>query len=309
MIDLSKTPRVSICLPSYNHAQFLPAAIDSILRQTYRDFEIIIVDDGSTDGSLEIAQDYALRHPSQVFVFTHPGHRNLGISETVNLAYQESCGEYWSGLPSDDMLCPDKLERQVAFLDANPNIGWVYSYAKPVDEAGHALTELSLFGGDITGDNHPVRSLLQKNWVFGMTALMRRSCTEKVGLHASSLLYSDWEFWLRMIAECRAAFLPYPLALYRVHHYNTSVNIPPHETMRRSLAVMLSFRPKAERLGAAKVDVRTLALIDLQTSFFLFCLSQEVDAALHLQSAFQTDPTLAEDERFLPGGCARRFSN
>src|SRR6476660_5130840 len=124
------TPRVSVCIPSYNHAPYLAEAIDSVLAQTYRDFEIVLVDDGSTDDSLEIAQGYAARFPDVVRVLTHANHANLGISETVNLAYQESRGEFWSGLPSDDMLYPDKLERQVAFLDAHPNIGWLYSHAE-----------------------------------------------------------------------------------------------------------------------------------------------------------------------------------
>jgi glycosyltransferase involved in cell wall biosynthesis len=298
MVDLSKTPRVSICLPSYNHAQFLPAAIDSILRQTYQDFEIIIVDDGSMDGSLQIAEDYALRHPSQILVLTHPERRNLGISETVNLAYRHCRGEYWSGLPSDDMLVPDKLERQVAFLDANPNIGWVYSYAKLVDEVGQPLAGFQNFGEDITRDSHPLRRLIQKNSIPGMTVLMRRSCTDKVGLHETSIIYSDWEFWLRMLAKCPVGFLSYPLVLYRTHSYNTS-SVQPHENMRRALEVMHSFRVRVEKShDTAATDVRMLALIDLQSAFYFFCLRQEKDATGSLQSAFQNDVTLAQDGKF-----------
>jgi glycosyltransferase involved in cell wall biosynthesis len=298
MVDLSKAPRVSICLPSYNHAQYLSAAIDSILRQTYQDFEIIIVDDGSSDRSLEIAEEYALRHPSRILVLTHPEHRNLGISETVNLAYRHCRGAYWSGLPSDDMLVPDKLERQVAFLDANPKLGWVYSYARPVDEAGQLVTEFPSFGRDITKDKHPLRRLLHNNAIPGMSVLMRRSCTEKVGLHDQSLLYSDWEFWLRMTAQCPVAFLNDHLVLHRVHGYNTSGNIEPHENMKRALEVMLTFRAKAEATKTLAIDARTLALIDLQSSFYSFCLGQQPEATHSLHAAFQTDPTLAGDGKF-----------
>lgn len=83
-------PKVSICVPSYNHARFLPMALESALAQTYDDFEVVVVDDGSTDDSLAVAQSYAARHPSKVRVFTHPGHRNRGISETVNLAFEKA---------------------------------------------------------------------------------------------------------------------------------------------------------------------------------------------------------------------------
>ncbi len=295
---MSNDPRVSVCIPSFNHAPYLPDAIESVLRQTYRDFEIVLVDDGSTDGSLEIAARYAESYPSHVRIFTHPGQVNLGISETVNLAYRKSRGEFWSGLPSDDMLLPDKLERQVAFLDANPNVGWVYSYAELVEQADQPPAELKLLGADITKDDHPLRHLIQKNSIFGMTAMMRRSCTEKVGLHETSLIYSDWEFWLRLIAQCQVAFLAHPVARYRVHSYNTSVHVEPHENMRRALEVMLSFYPKAESLGMAQTDPRTLALIDLQSCFYFFCLRQEAEATLCMQSAFQIDPTLAQDEKF-----------
>ena len=106
---MSHEPRVSVCIPSYNHAPYLPAAIESVLGQTFADFELVIVDDGSTDNSLEVAETYAARHPSKVRVHTHPGRLNRGISETVNLAYRLTRGEFWMGVPSDDVLHPDKL--------------------------------------------------------------------------------------------------------------------------------------------------------------------------------------------------------
>ena len=79
-------PTVSICIPSYNHAPYLPAAIESALGQTYRDLEVVIVDDGSTDDSLEIARAYERREPERVRVLTHPGHVNRGTAATANLA-------------------------------------------------------------------------------------------------------------------------------------------------------------------------------------------------------------------------------
>jgi len=120
-------PKVSICIPSYNHARFLPAAIESALAQTHKNIEIVIVDDGSTDNSLKIAGSYASKYPSIVFLHTHPGHCNRGISATMNLAAQKSTGEYWSTIGSDDVLYSNKTERQVAYLDKHPNVAWVYS--------------------------------------------------------------------------------------------------------------------------------------------------------------------------------------
>src|SRR2546427_3598573 len=129
-------PKVSITIPSYNHARFLPAAIESALAQTYQHLEIIIVDDGSTDGSLQIAEEYGRRHADVIKVITHAGLRNRGISETVNLGFESATGSYWCGLPSDDLFHPRKIAEQVAFLERHPEIGWVYGYAQYIDTNG-----------------------------------------------------------------------------------------------------------------------------------------------------------------------------
>src|SRR5437660_12511814 len=97
-----RAPLVSVCMPSFNHAPFLPTAIESVLAQTYPHVELVIVDDGSTDKSLEIARGYASRHPARVKVFTHDGNAHRGASATANLAFQRSGGGYWCGLSSDD---------------------------------------------------------------------------------------------------------------------------------------------------------------------------------------------------------------
>src|SRR4051812_1969316 len=104
-------PLVSVTIPSYNHARFLPEAIESVLAQTYDNIELIIVDDGSTDESLTIARDYAARFPEQIRVHTHPDGRNHGISKTANLALSLIRGKYWNGLASDDILLPTKIKQ------------------------------------------------------------------------------------------------------------------------------------------------------------------------------------------------------
>src|SRR3954465_12690440 len=96
-------PLVSVVMLSYNHAPYLPAAIESVLGQTVEDLELVIGEDGATDGSLDIARHYA-EADSRVRVLTHPGHENRGIGATVNLVRGATSGSYQLGLPSDDML-------------------------------------------------------------------------------------------------------------------------------------------------------------------------------------------------------------
>jgi glycosyltransferase involved in cell wall biosynthesis len=221
---MSTAPLVSICIPSYNHAQYLPATLDSALAQTYPHVEIIVLDDGSTDDSLKIARDYETRFPGKIKVYTHPNGANRGISRTVNAAFAHSKGKYWMGLPSDDILYPDKIEKQIDFLEKNPALGFVYCYVDYIDSGGKPVP--GRFGKDITVDEDPLKSMILENFIPGMAILARREAIERVGEHDADLIYSDWDFWVRLFSLYKGGFIPESLIGYRVHDYNTSVAAP-----------------------------------------------------------------------------------
>src|SRR2546421_4305196 len=292
-------PKVSICIPSYNHARFLPAAIESALGQTYKNIEIIIVDDGSTDGSLQIAESYAARYPALIQVFTHPGQRNLGIAATANLAFQKATGKYWSGLPSDDVYYPHKIATQVAVLEQDPELGWVYGYAHYIDEQGRRQPELGLFGIDITQAPDPVERLIQSNAISAMTTLARRACMEQIGREDETLVYSDWDLWVRMLAHHPVKFLPRVCVCYRTHSYNSSIGISDELRFGHSLQVLLKLRRHATQIGGTLARPRTQALLDLQTAYLYHCMRADIEARQHLAAAFTTDPTLRTDVSYL----------
>jgi len=289
-------PRVSVCVPSYNHSRFLGQTLESILKQTYSDLEIIIVDDGSTDDSLEIARRYVSNHPSKIRLLTHPNHQNLGISATVNAAFAAVRGEYWMGIPSDDLLHSDKLARQVEFLDRHQEIGWVYSYANFIDNEGQPIE--GLFGADITKESDPVETLIQGNQVPGMTALMRHSVSAMVGLHHPSLLYSDWHYWVRMAAASRVAFIAEPLVYYRLHETNTSIGVSAEINIARFIEVTETIRNDVNE-GRIVIKDRTRALLELQMAYYSKCLDNETAALVELSSAFQIYPGLLSDRTYL----------
>jgi glycosyltransferase involved in cell wall biosynthesis len=221
---MSTAPLVSICIPSYNHAQYLPATLDSALAQTYPNIEIIVLDDGSKDDSLKVARDYETKFPDRVKVYTHADGANLGISRTVNAAFAHARGKYWMGLPSDDILYPDKIEKQVAFLEKNPELGFVYCYVAYIDSEGKSVP--GTFGKDITADEDPLESMILENFIPGMAILARREAIARVGDHEADLIYSDWDFWVRLFSMYKGGFIAEPLIGYRVHTYNTSVSAP-----------------------------------------------------------------------------------
>ncbi len=265
---------VSIGIPSYNHAEFLPEAIESCLGQTHKEIEIVVVDDNSTDDSLEIARRYERRHPSLVRVFTHPDGQNHGVSATVNLAFSKATGAFYGGLASDDVLYPEKTEKELNYLAEHPDVGWVYSKARWFG----GRTEV--VGADISQEPDPVERLIVSNCIWGITVLSRREVWARVGDHDESLVYSDWDFHVRMLAASRVGFIDEPLAGARVHARNTSVGGEMSKYLEYNVEVMRAIlhRPLAARYRA---------LAALRCSVYLFELNRHSEARSSVEDAFE----------------------
>ena len=120
------TRLVSISIPFYNSERFLSEAVESVLAQTHSNWELFLVDDGSTDRSTELARNYASRSGGQIHYLEHSGHRNCGVNFARNLGARSSHGQYLAFLDSDDVWLPTKLEQQIALMDAHPQSGLIY---------------------------------------------------------------------------------------------------------------------------------------------------------------------------------------
>ncbi len=300
-------PKVSICVSSYNHAEYLPIALDSALSQTYRNFEIVIVDDGSTDESLNMAGAYAVRYPDIIRVYTHPNHCNKGVSATHNLAIQMSRGVYIARLESDDVLCPNMLECEVRLLDENPNIGLVSSRVRVIDEIGRETEEV--LGVNISNFTDQVAVEIQGNVMPAQTIMYRRECINKVGLFDETLVLGDWELWIRILAHWRAGFVDCPLAMFRRHGRNLSAGQPLEVDLQRLRDVLLAIRQKAFDVGGQLALPRLQALIDLQLTYFFFCSKMLDDANANLVQVFETDSSLRHGSRYLAKWLERRRSD
>ena len=258
---------VSVCIASYNHAEYIGLAIESVLAQTYKNYEIIVVDDGSTDKSLEILNSYARKFPERVRVFTHENHKNLGISKTANLAIEKSTGKYIAFLGSDDLWEKNMLALQIPALEQNPQIGLVYSKAKIIDSRGKATGAIA--GESFKKNGDQLKQLLAKNFIPAATALFRRECIERVGGFDENLVYGDWELWLRILAHWEMTFVDEPLALYRVHRRNTSLGTNVEIDAERKLDIFKRLAEKKDRIGgkllilAFKAVVLVVGLIAL----------------------------------------------
>ena len=140
-MEIKRNPLVTVITVFLNAERFIEEAIASVFAQSYRHWELLLVNDGSTDRSTAIALEYARLHPDRVRYLEHSGHENRGISASHNLALRASNGEYIAFLDSDDVWFPDKLERQVAILNSQPEAALVYGvtqywYSWNVDDKG-----------------------------------------------------------------------------------------------------------------------------------------------------------------------------
>ncbi len=207
----TQSPTVSVAMAVYNAECYVSEAIDSILNQTFTDFELLIIDDGSTDGSLKILQDYAAKDDR--ISINHQ--ENQGIFRTRNTLLHQSRGEFIAVMDADDIALPERLERQVAFLQQHQEVVCVGSSLDWIDEKGRFIghnpmpesdEELQRFMiGGISLMHHP-------------TVMARRSVILQVGGYDDTFKTSgDLDLWLRMGEIGKLANIKESLTHYRLH--------------------------------------------------------------------------------------------
>ncbi|GEM_PF-280387 len=211
-------PQVSVVIPAYNAMSFLPEALASVLKQTFTDFEVIIVNDGSSD---DIEQWAATLTDPRVKLISQ---ENQGSAGARNTGLANVQGEYIAFLDADDLWDMTKLEKQVCCLEQNPDVGLVYTWTALIDEKGKPYGKV-LINHD---EGYVWQRLLEHNIVeCGSVAMIRRCCYEAVGLFDCSLPFSygeDWDLWLRISAQYPFKVIKELLVYYRSHSNNLSKN-------------------------------------------------------------------------------------
>ena len=206
--------KVSVVIPAYNCMAFLPATLDSVLKQTFSNFEVLIVDDGSPDQvgawAAQVA-DARVRLISQA---------NQGVAEARNTGIAESEGEYIAFLDNDDLWHPTKLEKQVHYFEANPTVGVVYTWTVLVDEQEQPTGRI--FASQAEGNVW--QALLESDVISnGSSAMVRRCCFETVGGFDRNLNFAaDLDMWLRLTTHYPFGLIKEPLTLYRQHSNSMS---------------------------------------------------------------------------------------
>jgi glycosyltransferase involved in cell wall biosynthesis len=236
-------PTVSVVIPTYNTARYISEAIESVLAQTYRDFEIIVVDDGSTDNTYEVikqchannirdvelievtnpfqqSQRTQQTQPTQqtqqtqqtqlIYIYQ----KNGGRANARNTGIKAARGRYIAFLDSDDLWTSGKLEKQVEIMEGNKKIDFLFGDKQRFSDDGTIITSSMFarrgYNADFFGDplfvRDPYRKLLKANFIPTGTVILKKECFERTGLFDEAIYAEDWEFWLRIALFNKLAY-------------------------------------------------------------------------------------------------------
>jgi glycosyltransferase involved in cell wall biosynthesis len=214
---MEKMPKVSVVIPTYNRASFLFESINSVLKQTLQDIEIIVVDDGSTDDTREMVMKY---FPMVRYIYQE----NQGVSIAFNNGINLALGEYVAIFADDDIMLEDALEKSVTFFNQHPEVGFCHGQNYTIDENGQSLRLRTTRGPRVTfirSGKEEIANLLFRDSIQASTVVIRRSCFQKVGLFDTNLRGGeDWDMWIRLSRYYPVGYLSEPLVKVRIHAQN-----------------------------------------------------------------------------------------
>lgn len=210
-------PLISVVIPVYNNETTIQQTIESVLGQSFSALELLVINDGSQDSTLEVISGIS---DARLKVFSYP---NAGLAATRNRGISHAGGEYISFIDADDLWTPDKLEAQFKALQANPQAAVAYSWTDWIDESGQFLRP----GGHINVSGNVYVKLLVRDFVeSGSNPLIRAEALAEVGGFDESLpAVEDWDMWLRLATRYEFVCVPSPQILYRVSSNSMSSNV------------------------------------------------------------------------------------
>ncbi len=271
-------PRITVVLPVYNHGRYVAASIESLLAQEYTDFKIVAVDDGSTDDSLNVLDQYS------AFIEIH---RTLhaGPARARNVALAACDSEFIAFMDADDLSAPSRFKIQVGEMDIN-NLDILASELSFVDDCGRPLP--GAWRCPPQASNDFWGSLLERNWIGTPSVMLRRTALEVSGTFDEDFTHAeDYDLWLRISRQHRMGYVPAPLGRCRRHSANMSTNIDAHRAFERRALQKVS--PVEARLAIQRLYKNDPARQEESWLWFLL-RSDNPGFGLEVEKALQNYP-------------------
>lgn len=204
-------PKISIITPSFNQAHFIDKTIKGVLNQNYPNLEYIVMDGGSTDGTLEILKKYGKK-------IIWKSEKDTGQANAINKGLKIATGEILAYLNSDDILLPDALFKVAKFFNNNPQIKWVFGKSKIINEVDREIRHVITFYKNLFLPFVSKNLLLVINPISQPATFWKRETTDKIGLFDEKQYYCmDYDYWLRTISKFKPGFINDYLASFRIH--------------------------------------------------------------------------------------------
>lgn len=297
----NEKPKVSVCIPNYNCAKFIGKAIQSVLNQTFTDFELIIVDNCSTDNSEEVIKSF-----SDPRIRFYKNETNIGMTRNWNRCISLARGEYISILCSDDAYMPRFLEKTTVMLDSNLRVGMAYTACSIIDDESCAIETFRPWkNGAVQNGCEAFRKIVWSNFVALSGAIFRKECFGILGGFDESLTYApDWEMVARVSLHYDLAYTPEILSCYRRHAANLTndfvksrlKNVEGHKAIEK----MLSDIPPGSELEPLKSKAKKLkANYTMNNVLESVYAGDAIGARLYIAQALSLAPSMVFDARIL----------
>ncbi len=242
--------KVSVIIPVFNGERFLSQAVESVLNQTHDNLEVIIVNDGSTDHSEEIALGLAIDPRVKNFK-----QNNAGVATARNLGIAHASGDYVAFLDQDDLWSPRKLEYQIALFHSNNDIALVHGKIAYVDALGKLL-DLPKWAWVQPIAGYCIKELFIGNKIATLATLIRKTCFDEIGTFRQKFAPADdWDMWLRLGVKYPLGFIPEVLGYYRIHNANESRKLLPMQSAKTRVVeqFITAYPPIVRLLGRSTV--------------------------------------------------------
>jgi len=219
-------PLVSVIIPAYNHEKYIIDCLKSVIKQTYSNIEIIVINDGSTDSTEKVIKEFINNNDIDINFISK---KNEGICKTLNKGLNLAKGKYISFLASDDMFAPQMIEKEVEFMENNKSIGLVYTDAYFINfnkitnkkyTDYKPIIKKCFKKGIQNKDIYEV--LLTGDIIIALSTLIKKECFKVLGPFRETLKFTEYDMWFRITKEYPVGFINEPLGYYRIHDMNVS---------------------------------------------------------------------------------------
>jgi glycosyltransferase involved in cell wall biosynthesis len=281
-------PKVSVIIPAYNAMRYLPKTLDSVLQQTFVDFEVLIINDGSSDTIIEWGAKIT---DTRVQLITQS---NQGVSAARNTGIALAQGEYIAFLDADDLWEYTHLDKQVSYLNNHYEIGVVYTWTQLIDESDRVTGRI--FASHAEGMIW--QELLENDVIStGSSAMVRRYCLENIGGFDTELAHAeDLELWLRIARQYPIGVIKEPLTMYRQHPHNTTKN---REKMLHGLRMVFEKAFATVPIEILHQRNRAYASLFLGFAWLAIDDNNPKQAAYYRKQAYLHHPQVCFTERYM----------